>query len=258
MRRSENRILTTHVGSLVRPASIVVAMRAKEAGQAYDEGKLASDVKAAVADVVHRQKQAGIDIPSDGEQGKTGFFRYLFDRLENIKPTVQEPGQYRTPLAPGLDRRDFADFYAQYDPLAATMWLPPEVERTPVPAPGRAVCDGPLSYKGQDALKTELETFRAAVTAEGFDEAFVPASSATIINNVTDNQYYKDGEAYVYGVADALKTEYETIANAGFVLQVDAPEMPGMYDRMQAEGGSIEDYRRFANLCVDVTNHALQ
>jgi 5-methyltetrahydropteroyltriglutamate--homocysteine methyltransferase len=258
MKRSDDRILTTHVGSLVRPASIVLAMRAKEAGQPYDEAKLAADVKAAVGDVVHRQKQAGIDVPSDGEQGKTGFFRYLYDRLENIKPTVQEPGQYRTPLAPGLDRRDFADFYAQYDPLAATMWLPPEVERTPVAAPGRAVCDGPLRYRGEETLRTELATFRAAVDAEGFEEAFVPASSATIINNVTDNQYYKSDEEYVYAVADALKTEYEAIVNAGFLLQVDAPEMPGMYDRMQAEGGNIEAYRRFANLCVDVTNHALQ
>ena len=258
MKRSEDRILTTHVGSLVRPASIVVAMRAKEAGQPYDAGKLAADVKAAVADVVSRQKRAGIDIPSDGEQGKTGFFRYLFDRLENLRPTVQAVGSYRAPLAPGLDRRDFADFYAQYDPLAATMWLPPEVERVAVPAPGRAVCDGPLSYKGQDALKTELDTFSAALTAEGIDEAFVPSSSATIIDNVTENKHYASSEAYVYAVADALKIEYETIANAGFVLQVDAPEMPGMYDRMQAEGGSIEDYQRFANLCVDVTNHALQ
>ncbi len=258
MRRSENRILTTHVGSLVRPASIVVAMRAKEAGQPYDEQKLASDVKAAVGEVVRRQKEAGIDIPSDGEQGKTGFFRYLFDRLDGLKATVQQPGENRPVVAPGQDRRDFADFYAQYDPLAATMWLPPEVERARIQTPGRAVCDGPLSYKGQAALKTEIETFKAALSAQGIEEAFVPAASPTIIHNTTDNNHYPDEEAYIYAVADALKTEYETIVNAGLLLQIDAPELPTRYDRILAEGGSMDAYQRYANLCVDATNHSLQ
>ena len=258
MRRSTDRILTTHVGSLVRPASIVEAMRAKEAAQPFDDQALGREVKAAVADVVRRQKEAGIDIPSDGEQGKTGFFRYLYDRIDGLKPTVLEPGDTRPVLEPGKDRRDFAAFYAQYDPLAQSMWLPPEVERVRVPVSGRAYCDGPLAYKGQADLEAELQTFKSALAAEGIDEAFVPAASPTIVGNVTDNKHYPDEDAYVYAVADALKTEYETIVGNGLLLQIDAPEMPGTYDRMLARGESMEAYRRYANLCVDVTNHALQ
>ena len=259
MRRSENRILTTHVGSLVRPAAIVEAMRAKESGQPYDEQALARNVRAAVADVVHRQQEAGIDVPSDGEQGKTGFFRYLYDRLDGIKPTVLQPGDPTPVLAPGKDRRDFAAFYAQYDPLASTMWLPPEVERVSRPSgAGRAYCDSALSYKGQAELATELANFKAALSAEGIAEAFVPAASPTIVGNVTDNRHYAGDEAYVYAVADALKVEYETIVNNGLLLQIDAPEMPGRYDRLLAEGSGMQDYLKYANLCVDVTNHALQ
>jgi len=258
MKRSENRILTTHVGSLVRSASVIVAMRAKEADQPYDERALAADVRSAVGDVVRRQRDAGIDIPSDGEQGKTGFFRYLYDRLDGLKLSVQQPGDNRPVVQPGLDRRDFAEFYAQYDPLAATMWLPPEVERVAIPASGRAVCDRPISYKGQEVLRSELETFKAALAAQGIEEAFVPAASPTIIHNVTDNNHYASEEAYVYAVADALKTEYETIVNAGLLLQIDAPEMPTRYDRILAVGGDMDEYRRYANLCVDATNHALQ
>jgi 5-methyltetrahydropteroyltriglutamate--homocysteine methyltransferase len=258
MKRSDNRILTTHVGSLVRPAAIVEAMRAKEAGQPFDEQALARDVRGAVADVVRRQKEAGVDVPSDGEQGKTGFFRYLYDRLEGIKATVVQPRDPAPVLAPGKDRQDFAAFYAQYDPLAATMWLPPEVERVRPPGAGRAYCDGPLSYKGGAELATELATFKAALAAEGIDEAFVPAASPTIVSNVTDNRYYPSEEAYVYAIADALRVEYQTIVDAGLLLQVDAPELPNTWDRMLGRGEGMQDYLRYANLCVEATNHALQ
>lgn len=258
MRGSTERILTTHVGSLVRPAAIVEAMRAKEGGQPYDEKALAENVRTSVADIVRRQTAAGIDVPSDGEQGKTGFFRYLYDRLDGLTPTVQKAGDTTLVLTPGKDRRDFAEFYAQYDPLATTMWLPPEVERKPFPSPGRAVCHGPLSYRGEEILRTELAIFKDALTAQGIDEAFVPAASPTIVTNVTANEYYAGADEYVYAVADALKTEYRTIVDAGFILQIDAPEMPGTYDRMLMAGATVEEYSKYANLCVEVINHALE
>ena len=259
MRRSEDRILTTHVGSLVRPAAIVEAMRAKENAQPYDEQALARDVRAAVADVVRRQVEAGIDIPSDGEQGKTGFFRYLYDRVAGLRPTLLQPGQLTPATAPSKDRHDFADFYAQYDVLAGTMWLPPEVERIPgLAGAGRAICDGPLSYKGQEQQRIELDNFKASLAGTSVEEAFVPAASPTIIAYGSVNQHYRDEEAFTYAVADALKTEYRAIVDAGFVLQIDAPEMPGLYDRMLFAGTTLEEYKKYANLCVDATNHALE
>jgi 5-methyltetrahydropteroyltriglutamate--homocysteine methyltransferase len=258
MRRSEHRILTTHVGSLVRPAPIVEAMRAKEAGRPFDEPALAANVRAAVAEVVHRQKVAGIDVPSDGEQGKTGFFRYLYDRLDGIKATVVQPGDPSPVLAPGKDRQDFAAFYAQYDPLASTMWLPPEVERTRPAGAGRAYCDAPLAYKGQAELATELANFKAALAAEGIDEAFVPAASPTIVSNVTENRYYPNDEAYIFAIADALRVEYQTIVDNGLLLQVDAPELPNTWDRMLGRGEGMGNYLKYAALCVEATNHALQ
>jgi 5-methyltetrahydropteroyltriglutamate--homocysteine methyltransferase len=138
------------------------------------------------------------------------------------------------------------------------MWLPPEVERVRPPGAGRAYCDGPLSYKGGAELATELATFKAALAAEGIDEAFVPAASPTIVSNVTDNRYYPSEEAYVYAIADALRVEYQTIVDAGLLLQVDAPELPNTWDRMLGRGEGMQDYLRYANLCVEATNHALQ
>src|SRR5262249_42426330 len=143
MNNSKDRLLTTHAGSLVRPASIVVAMRAKEAGESYDEQALAEDARQSVAEVGRHQAAAGVDIPSDGEQGRERFSRSLTAGLPGLPPPRLRPGETLPPQVAGQDRRDFAAFYAQYDPLAATMWLPPEVPRTAgPPGGGRAVCDG--------------------------------------------------------------------------------------------------------------------
>ena len=112
MKNSKDRLLTTHAGSLVRPASIVVAMRAKEAGDPYDEQALAADARTSVAEVVRHQAEAGVDIPSDGEQAKASFFRYLNDRLTGLTPTRLRPGETLPTQVAGKDRRDFAEFYA--------------------------------------------------------------------------------------------------------------------------------------------------
>jgi len=259
MRNSKDRILTTHAGSLLRPAAIVEAMRAKETGKPYDEKGLAAAARSAVAEVVRRQVEAGIDIPSDGEQSKASFFRYLNDRLTGLEPTRLREGETLPTQIPGQDRRDFAAFYAQYDPLASTMWLPPEVERIPGPSgAGRAVCNGPVNYKGLPLVQQDIENLKAGLAALNVEEAFLPAASPTIVSYASLNQHYPSDEVYAYALADALKTEYNTIVDAGFLLQVDAPEMPGMYDRMLVNGMTVEEYRKYANLCVDVTNHALQ
>jgi len=259
MKNSKDRILTTHAGSLLRPASIVVAMRAKEAGEPYDEKALAEDARKSVAEVVRHQAEAGVDIPSDGEQAKASFFRYLNDRLTGVTPTRLRPGETLPTQVAGKDRRDFAEFYAQYDPLASTMWLPPEVPRTAgPPGGGRAVCDGPVSYKGQALVQADIDNFKAALAGQSFEEAFLPAASPTIIGYGTVNQHYPSEEAYVYALAEAMKTEYKAIVDAGFLLQIDSPEMPAMYDRMLVNSVTIKEYRSYAELCVESTNYALQ
>lgn len=259
MRNSTDRILTTHAGSLLRPAAIVEAMRAKESGTPYDEQALAANARSAVADVVRHQVEAGIDIPSDGEQSKASFFRYLNDRLTGLEPTRLRAGETLPTQIPGKDRRDFAAFYAQYDPLASTMWLPPEVERIPGPVgAGRAVCTGPVSYKGSALVQQDIDNFKAALASSDVPEAFLPAASPTIIAYGSVNQYYPSDEAYVYALADAIKTEYRAIVDAGFLLQIDAPELPATYDRMLVSGTTVADYRKYASFCAEATNYALQ
>ena len=259
MKNSKERILTTHAGSLLRPAEIVTAMRAKEAGQSYDGAGLEILVRQSVADVVRRQQEAGVDIPSDGEQAKTSFFRYLNERLSNLTATRIREGETLVTRLPGKDRRDFAEFYAQYDRLAGSMWLPPEVPRNSGPqGAGPAVCDGPITYKGHEILQADIDNFKAALAGTGFEEAFLPAASPTIIQYGSQNRFYASDEDYAYAVAEAMKTEYRAIVDAGFILQIDAPEMPAMYDRYLVNGVSAEEYGKYASLCVETANFALQ
>jgi 5-methyltetrahydropteroyltriglutamate--homocysteine methyltransferase len=139
------------------------------------------------------------------------------------------------------------------------MWLPPAVPRTAgPPGGGRAVCDGPVSYKGQALVQADIDNFKAALAGQSVEEAFLPAASPTIIGYGTVNQHYPSEEAYVYALAEAMKTEYKAIVDAGFLLQIDSPEMPAMYDRMLVNRVTIKEYRSYAELCVESTNYALQ
>jgi len=257
MQHSVNRILTTHAGSLVRPPEIIEAMRAKETGQPYDETALAAHVCSSVVAVVRQQAEVGVDIPSDGEQGKSSFFRYTYDRLTGLTPARLQPGASQPPV--GKDRQDFAAFYAQYDPLAQSMWLPPSVSRSHMPMGiGRAVCTGPVNYTGQAAVQSDIANFTAALAGVNVAEAFIPAAAPTMIQYGSRNAYYPNDEAYVYALADAMKEEYHAIVNAGFLLQIDAPELPATYDRMLASDLTLKEYRNYATLCVEAVNHALQ
>jgi len=257
MKNSKDRLLTTHAGSLLRPASIVVAMRAKEAGEPYDEKALAEDARKSVAEVVRHQAEAGVDIPSDGEQAKASFFRYLNDRLTGLTPTRLRPGETLPTQVAGKDRRDFAEFYAQYDPLASTMWLPPEVPRTAgPPGGGRAVCDGPVSYKGQALVQADIDNFKAALQGVQEQEPFLPAVAPGTIEHWMKNEYYRSDEDFLNAIADAMHEEYKAITDAGFLLQIDDPDLA---DAWQIHGDmSVPEYRKFAELRIDALNYALR
>jgi 5-methyltetrahydropteroyltriglutamate--homocysteine methyltransferase len=206
MQRSIDRVHTTHVGSLARPAALLDLMRARAAGEA-GPGQFAKAHRDAVTDVVARQRAAGIDVVNDGEQSKTGFFAYVGHRLSGFEP---RPGGTLDKFAPEVS--EFPEYYEQYFKGAMTGGMA-------VPAPTLA-CTGPVSYTGAEQLSLDLAALREAVGDAGPDEAF---ACAVAPSGVGGNEYYGSEQEYLDAVADALHVEYEAIVTAGFTLQIDDP-----------------------------------
>ncbi len=242
MHKSTERILTTHVGSLVRPPAVVEVLKAKESGQPYDPADLAARVRAGVAEGVRQQAAAGIDVPSDGEFSKSSFTNYANERLTGFE--TREGYLARTATTRGRDRKAFADFYAEYDASegAVTTRL--------------AVCTGPITYRGHAQVQADIATFKAALSGVNVTEAFIPAVAPGTVELQRLNEYYPTQEAYLFAVADALREEYKAIVDAGFVLQVDDPRMVTQFDTEDPEP-TREAYRKFAQLRIDALNHAL-
>lgn len=253
MKRSTNRILTTHVGSMVRPPEVMELMRAKENGQPYDREELAGRVRNAVREVVHRQVETGIDIPSDGEYGKPSFSVYVHDRLTGFELRPLDPA--RGPLLTrGRDQVTFREFYEEYE--GATAGSSGVVAGQPV------VCTGPITYQGQDAVQSDIANFKAALdwsNREGVnpEEAFIPAVAPGTIELQRRNDYYSTEEDFLTAIADAMKEEYRAIVESGFILQIDDPRVVTQYG-MPDPAPTIEEYRRFAELRVEALNHALE
>lgn len=241
VRRSSERILTTHVGSLIRPPEVLAALRARQAG---DDGGWDATVRRAVHDVVRRQVEAGIDVPNDGEYSKTGFTAYVSERLSGFEMRPPPSGQSAM-LNRGRDRRAFADFYKEYDATEGQS----ESGQT-------AVCVGPIAYRGEAMLRADLENLGSAIADVGADEAFVPAAAPGTIELQRVNAHYPTEEAYLFAIADAMRTEYRAIVDAGFVLQVDDPRVVVQYDLMDVEP-TITQYRDFAELRIEALNRAL-
>jgi 5-methyltetrahydropteroyltriglutamate--homocysteine methyltransferase len=243
MQRSTDRILTTHVGSLVRPPELVELMRAKDSGQAYDPQELAARVRSSVRDVVHKQVEVGIDIPSDGEYGKPSFSGYVNERLSGFERRPRDPNE--SPLLNwGRDRRLFREFYEAYDRATGS------ASGYPV------VCTGPIAYQGQTAVQRDIETFKTALTGVHRGEAFIPAVAPGTIELQRRNEYYPTDEAYLFAIAEAMREEYQAIVDAGFLLQIDDPRVVTQYG-MPDPAPSIAAYRKFAELRVEALNHAL-
>ena len=243
MKRSTDRILTTHVGSLVRPSGLVELMRAKDHGQPYDQQELATRVRSAVRDVVQQQVEAGVDIPSDGEYGKPSFSGYVNERLSGFERRPRDPNE--SPLLNwGRDRQLFREFYEEYDRATGS------ASGYPV------VCTGPITYQGQAAVQSDIATFKAALAGLNPAEAFIPAVAPGTIELQRRNTYYPTDEAYLFAIAEAMREEYRAIVDAGFVLQLDDPRVVTQYG-MPDPAPSIADYRKFAELRVEAINHAL-
>ncbi|MFN0302938.1 MAG: cobalamin-independent methionine synthase II family protein [Burkholderiales bacterium] len=205
MRLSTDRIRTTHVGSLPRVASVVEQLYKKDKGEAFDPGEFASTMRLAVAEVVKRQVAIGIDQVSDGEVSKVGYSTYIQDRLNGFGG--------HTDRKPSLDLKDYPDFRKRM----ALLTGPQEFRR--------ASCIGPISIKDRAPLELDLKHFSEALKSANASEGFMTAASPGVVSAFQPNTYYPTHEAYVEAIGTVMKEEYEAIVAAGFVLQVDCPDL---------------------------------
>ncbi len=260
MRGLGERILTTHVGSLCRPAALLEMVIDGVAGYKVDEAAFEALVATSVKDVVAKQAEVGIDIPSDGEFSKPDFASYVTKRLGGIEErtvTAASNGLYYPKLA-----EEFPAFMEQYGGMYRTMWLPPELsrERTQeaLDAPRRrSVVERPITYEGQAELQRDLDNFGAALAGHDFADAFVPSATPSRSDAFSDDVYASEKD-YLYALADAMHEEYKAIVDAGYMVQLDL----GLPSRNQVLPGnpnpSLEDLRRASELQVEAYNHALR
>jgi 5-methyltetrahydropteroyltriglutamate--homocysteine methyltransferase len=251
MKRSTARILTTHVGSLARPDALVPILRSRDRGQPYDRETYARLVREAVADVVRRQAEAGIDVVTDGEQGKASFFGYIVERFNGFERTPAPPGQEGNPRAASREYRAFPDYYAWSERIAE--WAG---GRGGDRRHGIDVCTGPVSYKGHAAVQTDIENLKAALKGLPHEEAFMPAIAPSYIFATLPNRFYRTGEEYEHALADALREEYRAIVDAGFVLQIDDPRLITHF--MMHPDLSVADCRKWAAQRVEAINYGLR
>jgi 5-methyltetrahydropteroyltriglutamate--homocysteine methyltransferase len=259
MKRSTERILTTHVGSLIRPPALIEFLRAQQEGRPVDEAAFQACLAACVADIVRQQAEAGVDVVSDGEFGKTiSWSQYALERLSGFERRPMRPGA--NPFARGADRSRFAEFYAELDARDA-----PATQ-------SEAACTGPIAYTGQAALQRDIDNLRAALaktemtetaatktgaTKAAVTEAFLPVAAPASVIPDRKNEFYATEDDCLQAIAEAMRTEYRMIVDAGFLVQLDDARTAVTYDRM-VPPASFADYRRWVGRHVEVLNHALE
>jgi 5-methyltetrahydropteroyltriglutamate--homocysteine methyltransferase len=237
MKRSTERFLTTHTGSLPRPDDLIRTMFAREEGVPVDAGALDARVAAAVEEVVAKQVTAGVDIVDDGEMSKPSYATYIKDRLAGFG------GEGNT-----FVYQDLVDFPR----LAKRVFGDPGRSRRKTPA-----CNAPIAVRDAQAAATDVAHLRAALAKTPAPDAFLTAASPGVVSLFFRDDHYHDEEAYIFAIADAMRVEYETIVNAGFTVQVDCPDL-GMGRHIQYAHLSLEEWRGKAELHVEALNHALR
>jgi 5-methyltetrahydropteroyltriglutamate--homocysteine methyltransferase len=265
MRSSRDRILTSHAGSLPRPDALIEANRVRGSGEGVDETQFQTQLRAAVKDVVGRQKALGIDLPGDGEFGKSmghrinygAWWSYSFQRLGGLELTG--PGLYDVPAQrsrPGEvlltsfgDRRDRTRFWAAYNDPDSGITTGPR-------APNSPVCVGPLTYTGHAAIKADIDNFKAALAAAGVEEGFMTSVAPGSASRI-GNAYYKTDDEFLFACADAMREEYKAIIDGGLILQLDDPSIAENWDMINPEP-TVEAYRAFSMRRVEALNHAIK
>jgi len=241
MKLSTDRILTTHVGSLPRPAAILPMLQAQSAGQAYDAVALIAATATAVGDIVRRQIETGIDIISDGEFGKGSYTHYVRHRLSGIELTPPETAP--RPVI-SLDDREFPDWAAERNTRSVGSRIMPAT-----------CCTGAVSYDDLTPLERDITHFKRAVAEDAPVEAFLNSASPGVLINFIPNRHYQREDDYLEALAQAMQTEYEAIVKAGFVLQIDAPDIAMTRNTRHADKTESE-FLKAAERNVEALNHA--
>jgi 5-methyltetrahydropteroyltriglutamate--homocysteine methyltransferase len=249
---NQDRIRVTHVGSLARPLELQDYLRAQENGQPYDEQAFRQCLRSSVVEVVHKQKEVGIDFVSDGEFGKTQTWAwYIRDRLSGFEERPLPPSDLVGPKDPsrlGEDRRVYAEFYADYfrrNPVAEG-----------VREHGLSVCVGPISYVGAEAIERDIDDLKSAMADAGAEHGFLPLVAPSSAVPIRIDEFYDSEEEFIFALADALNVEYRAVVDAGLYVQIDDAYMATMYDNM-VPPATLKDYRAWAELRVEALNRAL-
>jgi 5-methyltetrahydropteroyltriglutamate--homocysteine methyltransferase len=234
MKRSTDRILTTHTGSLPRPPQLIETLRLLDSGALADPALLQRQTRDAVDQAVKLQRQAGIDVLNDGEEGKVGYSTYIKDRCTGFE------GENRSTMVQA-EGRDFPDWAAARARPSFT----------------RPACNGPIAWKDFDAVKRDIENLRVAAKDSGAEEVFMSSASPGVIAIFLTNSYYPSDEAYLEAIANVMKDEYRAIVDAGFVLQLDCPDL-AMSRHNRFADLSLAEFRKKVDLHVAVLNEAIK
>jgi 5-methyltetrahydropteroyltriglutamate--homocysteine methyltransferase len=245
------KILTTHVGSLVRPPEFVDFLLKQQNHEPYDPRAYDECLKHSVADVVRRQKEAGIDIVSDGEYGKTmSWSRYVLERMSGLEEREDNSGGFKPAIA-GKDRRDFEEFYDEYEDAQGFAGLGKQAGRL-----GTWVVTGPIRYTGQAAIQRDIANLKSAIQGLGV-KGFLPVVAPASVAPNRKDEFYKTPEDALFAIAEALNTEYKAVVDAGLYVQVDDAFLTSSYDLM-VPPKTLKDYRKWAQLRIEALNHALK
>ncbi|HEX2278127.1 MAG TPA: cobalamin-independent methionine synthase II family protein [Candidatus Tectomicrobia bacterium] len=235
MKRSTSRILTTHTGSLPRSRKLQELLRLRDERRPYDQHAFAEGVRAAVAEVVRQQIATGLDVINDGEQGRSQYAAYVKERLTGFE------GEQLIRARPRLGDADFPDYVATHQ------------SSTSIPQPA---CTGPIAWRDKEAIRQDIANLKAAVGGRQVEEVFMTAASPGVIANFLPNEYYPTEEAYLYALAEVMKDDYQAIVRAGFLLQVDCPDL-AMTRVTQFAHLTVDEFKDVVALHVEVLNAAL-
>ncbi len=238
MKRSASRILTTHTGSLPRSPELQDLLRVREDQQSFDEASFQSSIRDAVGDILDRQQNAGIDVVNDGEQGRSQYATYVKERLTGFE------GERVVRSRPRLDDADFPEYAATQTSMSS--------RNMPQPA-----CTGPIAWKDWPAVERDITSLREAASGRQVEEVFMTAASPGVIANFLPNEHYATEEEYLYALAEVMKDEYNAIAGAGLILQLDCPDL-AMTRVSQFSHLSVEEFKKIVELHVEVINYALK
>jgi 5-methyltetrahydropteroyltriglutamate--homocysteine methyltransferase len=263
LRRSTDRILTTHAGGLERPPELAALLLAKERGEPYDRREFNRRVADAVAEIVEKQEGCGIDVVNDGEESKS-WLNYARDRLSNLVRRPLEPGEEASDSITAREESEFGEYFRTvgrgfsrgFAGGGALREVRDAAAMAGVVAPMGIFCTGPIEYIGLDACKTDIENLEKAVAGKDVADAVLTAIAPGTIEHWLRNQYYPDTESFLFAIADAMNVEYRAITDAGIVLQIDDPDLPDAW-AIHPEM-TLSQYRDYAELRVEAINRALR